>query len=178
MHDNLPKWRCAQLSTVYLSPLEQNWLLADQSLTTRLLHLSKQQFSVAPLIERWQALRLDETTALGLAPDTEGWGREVFLYGEGTPWIFARSVAERSQLEQYAPSLTKLGNRSLGAVLFQDARFARSSFEVADYPSAWLPQAVSGLSCRARRSQFVSGALTVLVAEVFLPAFWQKVAAL
>jgi chorismate--pyruvate lyase len=41
------------------------------------------------------------------------------------------------------------------------------------YPAAWLPQAVREERLWARRSCFSRGALGVLVAEVFLPAFWQ-----
>ena len=53
--------------------------------------------------------------------------------------------------------------------------FARQAFEVCHYPRAWLPKADQASGLWARRSRFDRGALSVLVAEVFLPSLWQAV---
>ncbi|MFD2645864.1 chorismate--pyruvate lyase family protein [Pseudomonas japonica] len=154
-----------------------DWLFDQGSLTRRLTRLSAQQFSVTPLYEGWQSLREDECLALGLAPGSEGWVREVYLRGHGEPWVFARSVAGRDALRDDGLDMESLGSRSLGELLFCDQGFARQAIEVCQYPAAWLPveQAVDGLW--GRRSRFDRGALRLLVAEVFLPALWQATAA-
>ncbi|MDP3814628.1 chorismate lyase [Pseudomonas sp.] len=148
------------------------WLFNEDSLTRRLTALSHDGFSVTPLFEGWQPLRHDECAALGVAADSQGWAREVYLRGHGQPWVFARSVAARSVLEGSGLDLERLGSRSLGELLFSDSAFDRGAMQVCHYPAAWLPSAVRAERLWARRSCFSRGPLGVLVAEVFLPAFW------
>ena len=135
--------------------------------------LSHNRFSVTPLQEGWQTLRLDETRALGVPAQAQGWVREVFLRGHDQPWVYARSVAARSTLEGSGLALDQLGSRSLGELLFSDRAFQRGDLEVTRYPAAWLPAEVRSEQLWARRSCFRRGELAVLVAEVFLPALWQ-----
>lgn len=144
----------------------------QDSLTRRLTRLSNDGFSVVPLQQGWAPLRADECAALGVPADSSGWVREVYLCGHGQPWVFARSVAARSVLEDSALDLAELGNRSLGELLFSDQAFARGELEVCHYPASWLPAGDQQAGLWARRSSFSRGALAVLVAEVFLPSFW------
>jgi chorismate--pyruvate lyase len=66
--------------------------------------------------------------------------------------------------------MDELGSRSLGELLFCDHAFQRQAIEVCHYPQAWLPNA-GRLSCgAAARASTV--ALSVLVAEIFLPTLW------
>ena len=93
------------------------------------------------------------------------------------PWVialygFISGVAARSALEGSGLALDQLGSRSLGELLFSDRAFLRGELEVTRYPAAWLPSEVRAEHLWARRSCFRRGALAVLVAEVFLPAFW------
>ena len=150
-----------------------DWLFNDDSLTRRLTTLSRQQFSVTPLLEGWLVLRDDECLALGVPLGTQGWVREVYLRGHDTSWVFARSVASRQALEAAQLNLHELGSRSLGELLFSDSAFDRGELEVCRYPAAWLPPEVRNEQLWARRSCFRRGGLGVLVAEVFLPPFWQ-----
>ncbi len=115
-------------------------------------------------------MRPDECLALGLPEAGEGWVREVYLRGNGNNWVFARSVAARSALLDGGLNMDELGTRSLGELLFSDPAFVRGTLEVS------LPRGLAA-RCRrsarglwARRSRFDRGALSVLVAEVFLPA--------
>ena len=160
------------------SPETLDWLFDEGSLTRRLTRLSADHFSVTPLYEGWQALRDDECLALGLAPGSEGWVREVYLRGHGEPWVFARSVAGRAALLGDGLDLEALGSRSLGELLFCAQGFARQAIEVCHYPAAWLPTAHQVTGLWARRSRFDRGTLGVLVAEIFLPALWQATAAM
>ena len=155
-------------------PVILDWLFNQDSLTRRLDRLSDGGFSVFPLVEVWQPLRRDECGALDLPPDSEGWVREVYLRGNGFNWVFARSVAARGALQDGGLNMDRLGTRSLGELLFSDPAFARGTLEVCRYPEDGLPTAAAAsqrpTTLWARRSRFSRGALSVLVAEVFLPA--------
>ncbi|WP_419188599.1 chorismate--pyruvate lyase family protein [Pseudomonas fluorescens] len=168
-----PLW----LSQDQLTPLPDtsvlDWLFDNGSLTRRLIHLTNDAFSVTPLFEGWQSLRADECAALDLAEGSEGWVREVYLRGHGEALVFARSVAARSALQGDGLHMDELGSRSLGELLFCDQAFARRAIEVCHYPQAWLPSEVRAPGLWGRRSRFDRGALSVLVAEVFLPSLWK-----
>ncbi|KPY83192.1 chorismate lyase [Pseudomonas syringae pv. tagetis] len=151
-------------------PLLLEWLFNQDSLTRRLNRLSDGGFSVLPQFEGWQALRRDECLALDLPATSEGWVREAYLRGNDIHWVFARSVAARSALQEGGLNMDDLGTRSLGELLFSDPAFVRGPLEVCHYPEAWLPAADAARGLWARRSRFSRGALSVLVAEVFLPA--------
>jgi chorismate--pyruvate lyase len=149
-----------------------DWLFDEGSLTRRLVSLSNDAFSVTPLLEGWQPLRADECAALDLAEGSEGWVREVYLRGHGQAWVFARSVASRSALHGDGLHMDELGSRSLGELLFCDRAFQRQAIEVCHYPQEWLPSEVRASELWGRRSRFDRGALSILVAEIFLPSLW------
>lgn len=172
-----PRWLTASQLQPTPAADVYGWLFVNQdSLTQRLIELSTNRFSVVPLSEGWQSLRSDECVALNVAEGSQGWVREVLLRGDQRPWVFARSVAARSALEDSGMGLDQLGSRSLGELLFSDRAFARGPLHACRYPATWLPEAVRGDDLWARRSCFSRGALNVLVAEVFLPAFWAAAA--
>ena len=154
------------------APAVLDWLFDDGSLTRRLIAQSNDAFSVTPLNESWQTLRSDECAALYVRDGSVGWVREVFLRGHGQPWVFARSVAPRSQLIDSDLHMDELGSRSLGELLFSDQAFSRGPMQVCRYPQHWLPADVSAEQLWARRSCFSRDGLSVLVAEVFLPSLW------
>lgn len=173
MPDSLD-WLPADRLPAPLAPDLHDWLYVDEgSLTRRLTQLAKGEFSVTPLVEAWQVLRDDECAALGIAEGSQGWVREVYLRGHQEPWVFARSVAARSALEQSELDLPHLGSRALGELLFTDPAFSRGPLQARQYPESWLPQDIRQPQLWARRSCFSQGELRVLVAEVFLPALWQ-----
>ncbi len=148
------------------------WLFDEGSLTRRLTRLSNDGFSVTPLFEGWQTLREDECAALDMPAKSEGWVREVYLRGHGQAWVFARSVAARSALQDGGLNMDELGSRSLGELLFCDQAFQRRAIEVCRYPLEWLPAESRTAGLWGRRSRFDRGALSVLVAEIFLPTLW------
>lgn len=172
-----PRWLSAAQLHPAPAPLLRDWLFDQGSLTRRLTALSAGRFAVQPLQQGWQVLRNDECAALQVPAGSQGWVREVFLLGAGQPWVFARSVAARSALEGSGLELGKLGSRSLGELLFSDRAFARGELQACRYPAAWLPDAVRAEQLWGRRSCFRRDGLGVLVAEVFLPAFWDHAAA-
>ncbi|WP_164488084.1 chorismate--pyruvate lyase family protein [Pseudomonas lundensis] len=157
--------------------LTLDWLFDEGSLTRRLTAVSNDHFSVSPLFEGWQTLREDECRVLELPAGSLGWVREVCLRGHQVPWVFARSVASKSALEAGGLNMDALGTRSLGELLFSDQAFERGPLQVCRYPRDWLPDADRTDNLWARRSRFMRGSLSVLVAEVFLPNLWAAVSA-
>lgn len=172
-----PHWQT--LAPPDLESCHRRWLFDRQSLTRRLSELSAGRFSVTPISERWQTLRDDDCQALGLPLGSDGWVREVYLCGAGVAWVYARSVAARASLEHGALGIVlgELGTRSLGELLFSDPGFDRQAIEVCHYPAPWLPVSYTASDLLARRSRFDRGEASVLVCEIFLPAFWQSVRA-
>ncbi|MHB1370307.1 MAG: chorismate--pyruvate lyase family protein [Pseudomonadaceae bacterium] len=167
-------WLSADRLPTALDPALHDWLYVDRgSLTRRLTELAAGAFSVTPLHQAWEPLRAAECAALGVAPGSQGWVREVYLCGHGRPWVFARSVATRAALERSGMDLQGLGSRSLGELLFSDPAFARGTLQACRYPAAWLPPEHRQPDLWARRSRFSREHLGVLVAEVFLPELWQ-----
>lgn len=156
-------------------PQVLEWLFHPDSLTRRLTALSCDHFSVTPLFEGWQALRDDECAALDLPEQSIGWVREVYLRGHGDKWVFARSVAARTALQQSGLQMDELGTRSLGELLFCDPAFDRGTLQVCRYPALWLPAADAAEDVWGRRSCFSRGPLKILVAEAFLPSLWQAI---
>lgn len=180
-----PLWQSAAQLQLHEGGVATQWLFFNQdSLTRRLTRMSGDRFSVQLLQEGWALLRADECQALGVAEDTEGWVREVYLCGRQQPWVFARSVASRqvledSMLDNAGLDLASQGARPLGERLFADNAdnaFSRGELRACRYPAAWLPTGVRQPDLWARHSCFQRGTLAVLVAEVFLPAFWQALA--
>ena len=167
------QWLTQSRLRPFPAPPILEWLFDEGSLTRRLTRLSSDGFSVTPLFEGWQPLRDDECAALDLAPASVGWVREVYLRGHGQPWVFARSVAARGALEGDGLHMDELGSRSLGELPFCDQAFIRQAIEVCRYPRQWLPVDHQTDGLWARRSRFDRGPLSVLVAEIFLPRFWQ-----
>lgn len=167
-----PLWLTQSRLTPLPDSLTLNWLFDEGSLTRRLTRLSNDGFSVTPLFEGWDTLRSDECAALDLAEGSEGWVREVYLRGHGEAWVFARSVASRAALQGDGLHMDELGSRSLGELLFCDHAFERRAIEVCHYPQDWLPPTCRAPELWGRRSRFDHGALSVLVAEIFLPTLW------
>lgn len=156
--------------------LQDDWLFNQQSLTRRLQQLSHNQFSVLPLYEGWQSLRDDECQALGCPSGSTGWVREVFLCGQQQPWVYARSVASQAELEGSGFAMDSIGNRSLGEFLFTDPKFQRGALEVCQVQASLLQhglQLPEHSLLWARRSCFSRPGLGILVAEAFLPHFWE-----
>ncbi|MCU0090889.1 chorismate lyase [Pseudomonas koreensis] len=176
-HTNAPLWRPQSELTPLPDTSTLDWLFDEGSLTRRLTRLSDDGFSVTPLFEGWQTLRDDECAALDLTEGSEGWVREVYLRGHGEAWVFARSVASRSALQDDGLHMDELGSRSLGELLFCDHAFQRRAIEVCHYPEHWLPEGSRAPGLWGRRSRFDRGALSVLVAEIFLPTLWEAVRA-
>lgn len=145
-----------------------DWLTDSSSLTRRLKHTSGQRFHVQLLQQRLIRPALNESRLLGLGTQEQALVRQVILHGAGQPWVFARTVIPLSTLNQGNRHLMLLGNRSLGSVLFKNARTRRTSQEITRQHPDFCAPFIWG-----RRSTFEIGQAPLLVTELFLEPFRQ-----
>lgn len=142
-----------------------DWLLEPGSLTARLVALAEGDFRVQVLDQYWGRPAVEESRRLRLHPGRFALIREVALIGRGQPWVRARSVLPASSLAGPGRRLRRLGNRSLGGLLFRDPTLRRGPIEISR-----VQQAEGRVF--ARRSHLIYHGRPLLVAECFLPALF------
>ena len=167
-----PSWHKAQDYDIPDARLK-NWLLDTGSLTER-LQAHCRDFHVQVLGQRQAQISLEEIQQLipgNQAYKLSDWQvREVILWGDDEPWVFARSVIPQALC---TAELANLGNQALGKLIFNDPRFLRQPFEICHIaqPTA-IVNALQLSNSRAlwgRRSVFKLDNLSMSVAELFLP---------
>ena len=150
-----------------------HWLSDSGSLTQRIMQHCK-HFAVHSVRSGMARIALDESATLCIAPQQLAWSREVFLYADDQPVVFAHSTCK--ELRGAWRNLHRLGNRPLGAVLFSHPQIIRQPLHYkalhAHHPL--YRRAASVLSdppgrLWARRSLFCLHGAPLLVTEVFLP---------
>ena len=177
MHASRPKrWLARLRRDGEVQPL-LSWLNDSGSLTERLQ--AKGEFSLHVLHQHLQPLSHDEAKTLGLRQHRLAWIREVSLHCNGRPVVFAHSVLPCAPRGPLIGWLERLGERSLGTLLFSHAGFSRSFLEKQriDRRHALYRPAIAALQMTsqspatlwARRSRFSFGGQTVLVTEIFAP---------
>ena len=152
----------------------KNWLLDTGSLTERLqtqctsFHLTligQQQAEMSP--EEFQRVC---TFQQQLNP-REWQVREVILWGDNQPWVFARSIIPQRLCES---DFVNLNTQPLGQLIFNDKRFKRMPFEITHMRAnkSFLAQLhiLSDIDLWGRRSAFSFENLKMTVSEVFLPS--------
>jgi chorismate--pyruvate lyase len=96
--------------------------------------------------------------------------REVLLWGDNQPWVFARSIIPQRLCES---DFVNLNTKPLGQLIFNDERFKRMPFELThmSLSKAFLKKLhiKSEMKLWGRRSAFTFGDLQMTVSEVFLP---------
>jgi len=102
--------------------------------------------------------------------------REVLLLCNGIPQVYARSLIPHQAQEQSDIGLKKLGNNSLGQVLFQAPQAQRGPIEVSQFSlCSSIASFASQLNLTptqplwGRRSLFTLQQYPLLVCEIFLP---------
>ena len=89
------------------------------------------------------------------------WLREVVIYGNGTPWIFAQTRLPQGTVNAVAQEVLNLGDQPIGLWLFPQHP-QRLSLE-------WRQDPQTGLY--ARRSTLLLNGYPLTIAELFLPEF-------
>ncbi|MDE2118482.1 MAG: chorismate lyase [Betaproteobacteria bacterium] len=152
-----------------------HWLRDHGSLTLRIQqHCAA--FSVRNVRNCPATAAYDETALLGLPPRQKIYTREVLLYADGMPVVFAHSVVAPQHLRGAWHALRRLGNHPLGALLFAHPLVERAPlhYKVLKPHHALYRGAVAVLDTApgrlwARRSLFSLHGAPLLVTEVFLP---------
>ncbi|MFT6920505.1 MAG: chorismate--pyruvate lyase [Cognaticolwellia sp.] len=153
----------------------RDWLLDPSSLTAR-LKSHGQQFRVEVLGQCIQACDAAEAND-DIAAGEQVLVREVLLYSDDIPQVFARSLLPLSSLTGDQQELAHLGTQSLGQVLFNHPDLQRKKIEVAvfdQYSSVanlanYLALKNTPQTLWGRRSVFVLDDKPLMVAEIFLP---------
>jgi chorismate--pyruvate lyase len=157
------------------SPTLKSWLTDKNSLTARLKENSD-SFRVELLGQCIEVCTKEEANNVITAGE-EVLVREVVLFCNNEPHVFARSLIPLSSLTGEEKALANLGTQPLGQVLFNNPSLSRESIEFARFNEA---SSVSKL-CHSlgfmvaddlwgRRSTFTLENKPLLVAEVFLPS--------
>jgi len=150
------------------------WLTDRGSLTSRIVaHFSR--FNLVRLEQRLQRPTRDERRELGLRDHELAVVREVILRDQETPLIFAHSVAVKDDLRGAWRGLSRLGQRPLAEMLFNDPTVTRLPMEYkkidarhALYRRAKQVVSIDAHTLWARRSVFWKRGRPLLVTEVFL----------
>lgn len=165
-------WSGSRLSCPFELAL---WLRDHGSLTQRIQQRCK-QFEVRGVRSGLARIALDEAALLGVSPQHLAYSREVFLYADESPVVFAHSALARTHLRGTWSVLLTLGNKPLGAVLFAHPLVKRKSpsYKALHNTHPLYRQAAQVLSNSphrlwARRSLFYLHDAPLLVTEVFLP---------
>lgn len=156
------------------------WLFDPASLTARLVVASDGNFRVRVMNQSWGTPLWNESKRLGMRERQVALIREVFLYCNDEPWVFARTVIPRTTLTGKENYLANLGSKPLGAVLFADPNMRRDQFEVTCLQDGDLLYAHASQLANSkpteiwgRRSAFYLSDKPLLVNEIFLPAIAQ-----
>lgn len=151
------------------------WLRDRGSLTQRIQQHS-QCFAVHPVRSGLARIAFDESALLGIAPQQLAWSREVFLYADNRPVVFAHSACARQDLRGAWSAVRGLGNKPLGALLFAHPLVERKPLHYKALRGAHMlyQRAAEVLDnppdrLWARRSLFYLHGAPLLVTEVFLP---------
>jgi chorismate lyase len=151
------------------------WLRDHGSLTRRIRQRCT-SFEVRNVHSGLARIALDESALLGIAPQQLAYTREVYLYADSHPVVFAHSVVAREHLHGTWAAVRSLGSKPLGAMLFAHPlvvrkplhyKALRSSHPLYQHAAARLSDPHSRLW--ARRSLFLLHDAPLLVTEVFLP---------
>lgn len=152
-----------------------HWLHDHGSLTQRIQQRCT-HFAVRKVHSGLARIALDEAALLGVASRRLAYSRDVFLYADNQPVVYAHSVCATRSLHGAWSAVAGLGNQPLGALLFAHPLVKRQPlhYKVLRHHHPLYHRASRILSTPppilwARRSLFLLHGAPLLVTEVFLP---------
>jgi chorismate lyase len=165
-------WRNTTLGCgVELTP----WLRDRGSLTQRIQQRCS-HFMVRSVYNGLALIARDESELLNIAPHHLAYSREVYLYADDQPVVFAHSVLARDHLRGAWSAIRTLGKSPLGALLFAHPLVERKPLHYLAlrkthplYQQAAKVLMKPPMKLWARRSLFYLHDTPLLVTEVFLP---------
>lgn len=176
--NTLTKWYSQPLPSH--SKIQADWLFTPGFFTPKIKLLGDYSMQ---LINQGEILAdITDAAALGIAPDTKIWCREVIMYIDQKPCVIGRSIATVADMAQTWSDLSERNNTAIGYVLYSDDTIHRTAFECAilqagDPLDNLARQYDHDSKCfNARRSKFIKNDSVLLVSECFLDSFWKILA--
>lgn len=170
-----PLWLENQHGTRHKLPeAVQSWTYESGSLTQRLRATYGNAVAVNVLFQQWRVPFLTERKLLGLHEQRVCLTREVLLHANGKPLILARTILPAATIKVANRSLSKLGTRPLGEVIFSYPHLERIAMDVSLIkPNEWTSNALSIAHIKqpiwGRRTVYAIKHKQMLVSEFFLP---------
>ncbi len=160
---SFPTWSARNKRQYFTVPATwRTTLFNTASLTAQLIAISDGDFKVKVLWQGWRKLSHQEALLLDCQDNHNvAWCRDVALLVKGEVRVYARTCMPKSTLTDHESQLKNLGNKPLGAYLFQHPHMRRgemSAYRIADneLSLSW-----------ARRSVFYLRHKPILVTEAF-----------
>lgn len=135
------------------------WLNEEGSITAKISSESK--FKLEILSDDLGIAEDEEYLALDIASE-EVRIREVVLYGDLVPLVYARSIIPNLTSSKGYPGLGTIGSKPLGDLLFQSELFIKTRREFAQFETS------SGEVIWGRRTHYLVQGYPLSVMEVFL----------
>ncbi|CUJ39269.1 chorismate--pyruvate lyase family protein [Achromobacter kerstersii] len=169
-----------------LPPALRHWLFRPGALTAGLRQVGQVRLRV--LAEYADGAPRDEALAMGIAPGSPVWIREVLMSVNGVDSVPARSLTPLRASHGAWQGMRRLLTRPLADMLYHDSTVIRSPFAcrrlASPVPFYATARDVLPANRReqdagrvwARRSVFWRQGQPLLVAECFLPGFWDLIA--
>ena len=136
-----------------------DWLNEDGSITTRIS--SNAKFKLEVLSDDIGVAEDEEYVALNITSEDVRI-REVILYGDLVPLVYARSIIPNLTASKGYPRLGSIGSKPLGDLLFQSDLFIKTHREFAQF------RAASEDLIWGRRTRYLVKGYPLSVMEVFL----------
>ena len=136
-----------------------SWLNEEGSITKRIS--SKTNFKLEILQDDIGNAQEEEYKALNIIPE-EVRIREVMLYGNSVPLVFARSIIPKPVSTEGYPGLGSIGSKPLGDLIFESDLFIKTYREFAEF------QNDSNEIIWGRRTQYQVKGYPFSIMEVFL----------
>ena len=152
----------------------QSWIYEAGSLTRRLRDLYGDSFNVQLLFHEWRKPLFSEIILLKLPQHQRTLVREVMLSAQDQPLILARTIIPAKTLKGAQRSLSRLGNRPLGEVIFTYPKLQRlemdfSCMQVSGWSDSLTQKIVITGPVWGRRTVYAIRHREMLVNEFFLP---------
>lgn len=170
-----PLWQENQQGTRHkLTKAVQSWTYESGSLTQRLRANYGDTVAVNVLFQQWRVPFLTERKLLRVHEQRVCLIREVLLHANGKPLILARTILPAATIKVANRSLSHLGTRPLGEVIFSYPQLERIAMDVTLInPSEWTPTALEIADIKqaiwGRRTVYAIKHRQMIVSEFFLP---------
>ena len=136
-----------------------DWLNEEYSITKKIS--SKAEFKLEILRDDIGIAEEEEYAALKISPE-EVRIREVLLYGNLLPLVYARSIIPNLTTSKGYPGLGSIGSKPLGDLIFQSKLFVKTNREFAEFTMA------DNSNVWGRRTHYLVRDCPLTVMEVFL----------